>query len=86
MKIIQISRKVTGRNYSNIELIATLTANENIQDCAVELDKKCNEILSKIEKQNDEEFERENKKYEMLEKIKNLKKLIENGKIDDLPF
>ena len=86
MKITQIVRKVTGSNYSNIELTATVSEDDNVIDCAVELDKKCEEVLDKISKEKQEELEKKLKTREMLDKVENLKNLIQENKVDELPF
>jgi len=86
VKITQIVRKVTGSNYSNIELTATVSEDDNVIDCAVELDKKCEEVLDKISKEKQEELEKKSKSREMLDRVEILKRLVEENKVDYLPF
>jgi len=86
MDIIQITRKVTGNNYSNIELTATITKDENPLECAINLDKEAREMLRKIDDTKREELETFNKKARMLDKIDALKRAIEKNEINELPF
>lgn len=86
MEIIQIVRKVTGSNYSNIELTAAINENDDAVSCAIELDKKCEEMLNKISEGKQIELENNHKKRVMLDKIESLKMLVEENKVDDLPF
>ncbi len=86
MKITQISRKVTGANYSNIELTATVTATEDVEKCAIDLDRKCVELLQKIQDEDNNRIEKENNKLRMLYKIEALKQAIEKENVDALPF
>ena len=86
MKITQIVRKVTGSNYSNIELTAVIGEDDNVIDCAVELDKKCEEVLDKIYEEKQVALEKNTKKREALDKVESLKKLIQENKVDELPF
>lgn len=86
MKIKQISRRVSGSNYSNIELVADLTAADDIDECILKLDEKCHNALDKIEKQREEKEQKLNNKYDMLQKIDALKEAIENNRVDELPF
>ena len=86
MKITQITRKVTGSNYSNIELTATITATEDVEKCAIDLDRKCVELLQKIQDEDNNRIEKDNEKWRMLDKIEALKRAVEKETIDELPF
>ena len=88
MIITKISRKVTGANYSNIELTATLaeTEQEDVERLAIELDRKCLDLLQKIQDEKIKKNEKINEKYRMLDKIDTLRRAVEKETVDELPF
>ena len=87
MEIIQITRKVTGSNYSNIELTATISNDDNPLECALNLDKEARNILYEIEKVKTEEIEREDNKDKFRMTLQRIIKKMDNGTdFDDMPF
>ena len=87
MKIVEIKRKVTGSNYSNLELTAQVDSDqEDVDKCAIELDEIVKRLLKEFDKVDDERQGAEIKKNKNLKKLEELKKLINKDLIDDLPF
>ena len=87
MKIVEIKRKVTGNNYSNLELTAQVDSDqEDIDKCAIELDETIKKLLKEFDKIDEERQETEIKKNKNLKKLEELKKQINKDLIDDLPF
>ena len=76
MKIESISRKITGRNYDNLSMTATLSEGEDPIKASVELDKKCNEALQATYNDMSVESEKSRKTTDMLVKLDKLKAAI----------
>jgi len=89
MRIIEIRRKVTGSNYDNLEMVTRfergVTVDEAIE-ASVELDKIIKDSLNKIYYDEARRSEKEEEKRMMLERLEELKRQIDEGMIDQLPF
>ena len=86
MKITEISRTVSMRDYSNVSAKAIVEDGENLIEAMVKLDKELNLSLDKIYKTRDEDEEKERNKRGMFAKIEALKIAIEKNQLDELPF
>lgn len=86
MKVTTISRKVSGMGYSNVEMTASISEEEDPIKAMIELDQRCEQSLKAIQESQSEICLRSNKENVMLQKVAALTKAIQNHEVDDLPF
>ena len=84
MKIKKISRKVTGKNYDNIELEAELAVADDIYEVANQLDELARNLMDDIyEKKYKKEVEK-NKKLELKRKTERFLDIIEGSTVEEI--
>lgn len=86
MRIIRISRTVSGTNYSNFEATATISKEDDPIASAIELDKQVRKMIDACNEQVAAENDLKVKKEDALEKLDALRKMIEEERINYLPF
>lgn len=84
MKIIKISRKVTGDRYDNIGLEAEVAEDDDLVDVANHLDQMCHNLLKDIYKKRNEINDKENKKSQLEFKLTKFLKMIEGSTPDEV--
>lgn len=84
MKIVEVTRTISGSNYSNISAKALLEDGDTIEKVSMELDKQLRNSLLKIETYQCEHFE---KQREAKETVSVLQYALDYAKKQtDLPF
>ena len=84
MELTSISRKISGPDYSNISLSATLGPDDDPIEVAKQLDVKLHKMLQAINQQADEALKKRN---EQQKAVSILERALEQAKKDDgIPF
>lgn len=83
MKVTEVTRTISGSNYSNISATAMLGETDTIKDIASALDSQLEEALSNIETKKNNIRQR---KIEIEETTDLLQTAIEYAKSQELPF